>query len=94
MKDREFAQALLVEALDASKKMSYVETLFRATAKPNTSVQGVIKAFAKKALTKWFKSKMNPNDTHTEIYETVRTTLSWTSSSVWRMRNQGLDMDW
>ena len=92
--DREFAQALLVEAIDASQQMWYVETLYKATSKPNSSVQSIIKSFAKKALTKWFKSKTASKVANVEIYESVKKTLSWNFSSVWRMRQNGIEFTW
>ncbi|QLE86640.1 hypothetical protein FLM48_17115 [Shewanella sp. Scap07] len=52
---KEFTQALLVSAIDASYSIGYVESLFRATANPTTSTQKVIQDFTKNAAKHWFK---------------------------------------
>ena len=92
--DREFAQALLVEAIDASRSMWYIQTLWDSASKPNSSVESIIKAFAKKSITKWYKSKGASKEAKVAIYNSVKNTIRWKASSIWRMRQNELEMIW
>ncbi|MGD8569281.1 MAG: hypothetical protein PVJ39_14435 [Gammaproteobacteria bacterium] len=72
---REFAQGLLVEAIDASYAMGYIQALFKSVANPTAGVKKIITKFAKKASKHWFKHA-NPKDLlNVEIYEIVRSRL-------------------
>lgn len=84
---REFAQALLVEAIDASYAMGFVEELFMSVA---TGFRGgaekITKKFAKKALKHWFEHATLDDlwDEDLEIYETVRQRIEVNFVSVMR----------
>ncbi len=54
-KVRGFAQGLLLEAIDASFAMGFVEALFRSFAKPGVKATAAIKKLAKLAAKHWFK---------------------------------------
>jgi hypothetical protein len=92
--DREFAQALLVEAADASHSMGIVETLYRTFfAKVATSfgdVRNMLKKVARKAIEdRWFTRIKSVEDAEKqEIYESVRVTLSRNFRSAWDLRRQ------
>ncbi|WP_157134334.1 hypothetical protein [Photobacterium profundum] len=58
---RGFAQGLLVEAIDASYKLGYVEAIFRSSANPTKGAISLLKTFTKKASSHWFK--------HTRVHE-------------------------
>src|SRR5690625_6875504 len=73
----EFAQGLLVEAIDASYKMGYVEAIARASANPMWGATKTIKSFGKRAFQHWFKHATASSLQDIRIYETVRRTLSW-----------------
>ena len=75
-KVREFAQGLLVEAIDASYAMGFVEVLFKATANPTAGAKKVISQFAKKAAKHWFKHATTENLLKVEIYEMVRSRIA------------------
>ena len=94
MRDREFAQALLVEAIDASRSMWYIQTLYKSASKPSSSAESIIKSFAKKALTRWFKSKVAGKEAKVVIYDSVKSTIRWKTSSIWRMRQVEDGMIW
>lgn len=71
---REFAQALLVEAIDATHAMGFVQDLFMSVATGfRSGVRKIAQKFAKKALKRWFEhTDLNGLWGDIEIYETVR----------------------
>ncbi|WP_394203071.1 hypothetical protein [Shewanella waksmanii] len=73
---KEFTQALLVSAIDASYSIGYVEALFRATANPTTSTQKVIQDFTKNAAKHWFKYATINDLKNVKIYVAVRNELA------------------
>ena len=79
---REFAQGLLLEAIDASYALGWVQIVFSVFEgifykQPTTSLKKVIKKFAKKAAKHWFKHVKNITDlSHIQIYEIVRIQLN------------------
>lgn len=72
---RSFAQALLLEAIDASYSLGYVETLFRSTSNPTAGVRKILKKFGKEASKHWFKSHNINNLKDIKVYERVREKL-------------------
>ncbi len=71
-----FAQALLIEAIDASSAMGSVESLFRANATPSATAASVIKTFGRKSAQHLFDSA-NANDLQdVTIIECVRVTIA------------------
>jgi hypothetical protein len=90
--DISFAQALLVEAIDSSYNMGYVEHIFKSffmkIPASFGSVRDMIKDFAKAALKHWFKHATAGDLNDPKIYESVRLTLARNFASVWKMRNQ------
>lgn len=69
---REFAQGLLVEAIDASYAMGFIEALVRSLVSPRPGVRSIIKKFGKKASKHWFKHATAGDLRNIEIYEIVR----------------------
>jgi len=86
--DRSFAQALLIEAIEASSAMSWIETLWKSSVKPNASVKGIIKALAKKAAKDWFKKATKGDLEDPEIYQSVKSSLTRNWRSAWEIRVQ------
>ena len=90
--DRSFAQGLLVEAVDASAKMGYVEVLFDKTfMKVPTDfsyIKSLAKALCKRALTNWFRSATGKDLADPQIYVSVRNTLALNFRSAWSIRMQ------
>jgi len=92
--DRAFAQALLIEAADASHSVGIVETLYRTfygkVATDFEVVKEMLKKLAKKAIEdKWFKKIETLKDAEgQQIYESVRATLALNQRSVYDARRQ------
>ncbi|TBU74351.1 hypothetical protein DNK06_19490 [Pseudomonas daroniae] len=81
---RGFAQGLLVEAIDASYAMGYVEAMFRSAANPNQGPVKVIKAFGKKAARHWFKHASSNDLMNVKVYESVVSTIARNFRSILR----------
>jgi hypothetical protein len=90
---RNFAQGLLVEAIDASYAMGFVEALFRASANPTSGAAKVLKSFGKKALKHWFKHATAHDLRDIKIYETVRLRLAINFKSIMLMFISGVAMN-
>lgn len=54
---REFAQGLLVEAIDASYAVGFVKAIQESAANPTKGAREILKSFAKKAAIHWFKAR-------------------------------------
>ena len=86
--DRSFAQALLIEAIDKSYLMSWVEALFSSAMKVNPSIKGILKALAKKAVRDWWNGQPPPNLENAKIYQSVHDQLWRAWKSPWQIRLQ------
>lgn len=73
---RSFAQGLLVEAIDASYKIGYLQSLFKSTANPTAGAAQIIKRFAKNSAKHWFKHTNIHNLQNVEIYDFVRSRIA------------------
>ncbi len=69
---RGFAQGLLLEAIDASYAVGYVEATFRSTVNPVQGVIKIIKSFGKKAAKHWFKNASVHDLQDVKIYDFIR----------------------
>jgi hypothetical protein len=95
--DINFAQGLLVEAIDASYKMGYVhivyDTFYAKVPGSLAGVKSLIKSFAKKAARHWFKhvtARTNFDDV--EIYDAVRGQLAVNFKSIVEIRQATGDL--
>jgi hypothetical protein len=89
--DRSFAQALLVEAIDASAQMGYVQILFEKVYTPPTDfgyIKDLAKNFVKYGLNIWFRHLTGKDFTDPKIYMTVRNQLALNFRSTWEIRLQ------
>jgi hypothetical protein len=90
--DVSFAQAMLIEAVDSSREMSYVQVLFEKTAyKIPTDfsfVKDLAKDLCKRSAKNWFRHATQQDLSNPEIYESVRRTLQINFKSVWAIRLQ------
>lgn len=90
--DRAFAQGLLLEAIDRSYAMGYVETIFKHFfMKVPTNfkdVEEIVKSFAKAAVKQWFKHATGKDLEDPKIYESVRATIANSFYSAWKIRLQ------
>lgn len=86
---REFPQGLLVEAIDASYAMGFIEALVRSVARPQAGIRNIIKKFGKKASKHWFKHATASDLRKIEIYERVREQLELNFARILRMHRNG-----
>lgn len=91
--DKSFAQALMFEAIAASKKISFMQSLWMKTAKPPKSILKFLKSIAKmtaKAL--WEKVKPADLD-DPEIYKMVKDEITRNWRNPWQIRvNDGTNV--
>lgn len=87
---REFAQGLLLEAVDASYALGFVEAIFRATMNPGAGTRSILKKFGKKALKHWFKHATAEDLSQIRIYEVVRAQLELNFGRVLLMYANGI----
>jgi hypothetical protein len=85
--DAGFAQALLVEAVDASTEMGYVHVLFdKAYMKPPTDfsfIKDIASSVCKQGVRTWFRHATGKDLSEPKIYEAVRRTIARDNRSVW-----------
>lgn len=87
---REFAQALLVEAVDSSYAFGFVDALFRSVTNPRAGAKKVLTKFGKKALKHWFKHAKAQDLMSIKIYDKVREQLAWKFGRVLLMHVNGV----
>ncbi|MCI0507319.1 MAG: hypothetical protein L0Z73_14580 [Gammaproteobacteria bacterium] len=73
---RGFAQGLLVEAIDSSYAIGYIEAIFMASVNPAAGTTKILKKFGKKAVRHWFKHATEKDLLNAKIYEIVRKALA------------------
>jgi len=86
---KNFVQGLLVEAVDASYQMGFVEALFRSICRFKGATD-FVKTFAKKALRHWFRHIKQSDMLQVKIYESVRSRLSLNFRSQFLMMLNGV----
>ena len=72
---RALAQGLLVEAVDASFVIGWVEQIFRWSTNPGAGVKAALRKLAMRGARHWFKHLKNEALTDAAIYERVRDQL-------------------
>ncbi len=87
---REFAQGLLVEAVDASYAMGFIDSLFRATMNPQDGAKKVITKFGRSAAKHWFSHATAKDLMQIKIYDRVREQLSYSFGRVLLMYLNGI----
>jgi hypothetical protein len=91
--DVSFAQALLLEAIDKSYAMGYVEAAFRSFyMKVPTDIEEMIKDFVKQAAKNWFDHAAGKDLSNPKIYDSVRVMISNNFSTTWGIRMNGGDL--
>ena len=71
-----FAQGLLVEAVDATYAMGWIELAFRWAANPGAGMKKALQKLARSAARRWFKHLKNQSLLDVKIYESVRAQLA------------------
>jgi len=74
-KIREFAQGLLLEAVDASYALGFIHSLFGGAFNPGIAAKKVFMKFSRKALKHWFKHASAKDLINIKIYDAVRKAL-------------------
>lgn len=87
---REFAQGLLLEAVDASYDFGFIDALFRAVTNPRTGVKKVLTKFGKKSSKHWFKHTSSQDLMSIKIYDRVRQQLEWSFGRVLILHVNGI----
>lgn len=93
---RELSQAVLVEAIDATYAMGYVDALYQGivsaiipTDRSNSTIR-LIKKFARSASSHWFKHATARDLASVKIYETVRKAISISFATILDMYLNGI----
>lgn len=85
--DIAFAQALFLEAVDASYAYGYVHIMFDVFyMKPPTDIEAMLKDFVRKAAKQWFHHAAGRDFSNPKIYSFAKTTLVWKFRSTWQIR--------
>ena len=87
--DRSFAQALLIEAINASAELGYVKIVFDKMYTPPTDfgyIKDLAKQLTKYGLVNWFKHATGDDFRNPQIYLIVRNQLASNFGSVWSIR--------
>ncbi len=79
---RGFAQGLLVEAIDASYAVGYVQGLFESVRNPVKGARKILKSFGRKASQNWFKHASVHNLQNVKVYNFVLNHMGWHFSRV------------
>jgi len=74
-KIREFAQGLLLEAVDASYALGFIHSLFGGAFNPGIAAKKIFMKFSRKALKHWFKHASAKDLINIKIYNSVRQAL-------------------
>jgi len=89
---REFAQGLLVEAVDASFALGFIESLMGSVMNPGINIKNIFSKFSKKAIKHWFKHATASNLMNIKIYEAVRRDIDWAFGRILIMHINGTAM--
>lgn len=87
--DRSFAQALLVEAINASAEMGYIKILFDKMYTPPADfgfIKDIVKDMVKYGARTWYRHLRGKDFSDPQIYLTVRNQLSLNFRDVWQIR--------
>ncbi len=74
--DRSFAQALLIESINANRKIGVVEGLFRAFYRPNPGALSAIMAVIAVARRRNWLDDLSMSPSSFQLYDAVRVTLA------------------
>lgn len=75
---REFAQGLLIVAVDASYAMGYIEILVNVLIKrkPGSSIRSMVAKLVRKNVKHWWKHASSQDLADATVYETVRSAIA------------------
>jgi hypothetical protein len=89
---REFAQGLLIVAVDASYAMGYIDVIINVMIKrkPGSSVKSLVTKLVKKNVKHWWKHATQKDLLDAKIYETVRAAIALKQKTQFYMYLDGL----
>ena len=87
---REFAQGLLLEAVDASYALGFVHSLFGGVFHPGAGFKKILTKFGRKALKHWFKNGSAKDLINIKIYDIVREQLEANFRTILRFYANGV----
>ncbi len=67
-----FAQGLLIEAIDASYAIGFIDAIFRSTTNPTKGAIKILKSFGRKAASNWFKNASVNDLQNVKVYDFIR----------------------
>jgi len=87
---RNFAQGLLVEAVDATYALAYVEIIWRTSYNPGNGMTKALSKVGRKAAKHWFKHATQHDLLQAKISSRVRDQLAHSFASVFPMMLEGI----
>lgn len=87
---RSFSQALLVEAIDATYALGYIEIVWRTAYNPGSGMLKVLAKIGRKAAKDWFKHATQKDLLKAKVSSRVRDQLARSFSSVFAMMLDGV----
>lgn len=87
---RNFAQGLLVEAIDATYALGYIEIIWRTSYNPGSGMMKTLSKVGRKAAKHWFKHATQRDLLKAKISSRVRDQLAHSFSSVFPMMLDGV----
>jgi hypothetical protein len=95
LQDREFAEALLFEAMEASDRMDFVVPLLDFAVKPQTAIVGFMRTLALKAVQfGWKRWKHSRTTENPQIYNSIKVTVAYNWRTIWQIRVQTGELSW
>lgn len=84
---RQFAQGLLVAAVDASYAMGFIAALAKTVVRPGSGIRVLVRKLAKRFVRHWWKHATRDDLLDARIYESVRRDLAWYFKSHFLLRS-------
>lgn len=81
---------MLLEAIDGSYALGFVQSIFGSVMHPGDGAKGVLLKFGRKAAKYWFKHAKANDLSNIKIYETVRKNIEWSFGGVLLLYANGL----
>lgn len=73
---RNFAQGLLIEAIDASYQLGFIDIIWTSTANPTIGFKKLLTKIIKGSAKNWFKHASTNDALNAKIYDSVRVQLA------------------
>lgn len=87
---RNFAQGLLIEAIDATYALGYIEILWRTAYNPGSGMLKALSKIGRRAAKHWFKHTTQKDLLKARVSSRVRDQLARSFSSVFTMMLEGI----